>query len=230
MNYEFVRKQYENEHERQDKIVNGLSVPIGVLTGLGGLVGILVQGFSNQIVWLNWTFYVLIGLDGIAFGAALYFVIRCYFGQTYEYLPRLKELDDYYVGLVAYYVGNGQTEEDAKREFDRYIEQKMVQAETRNGRSNDEKMAFRYRGNWSIVAVLLLTVISGIPYSLDVNLRKEKVPQVHIENIGELSREIRNDQTSTAPAAGAPAGARQQNNQRGLTPDAVTSPPNSPPK
>jgi hypothetical protein len=222
---DFVRQQYDNEHERQDKIVNGLSVPIGVLTALGGLIGVLVQGFSNQIVWLNWIFYTLIAVDAAVLGGALYFLIRCYFGQTYEYLPRLSELDAYYGGLVAYYVGQGQTEDDANKEFRRYIEQKMILAETRNGRSNDEKMAFRYRGNWSIVGVLVLTVLAGIPYSVDVNLRRATIPQVHVDNISELGREIRNDKTAGSAPAAAPAGAGQPNDQRGVAPNAVAASP-----
>ena len=218
--------------DRQDKIVASLALPIGVLTALGSLLGILVRGYSNEFLLLNWFFYPFVAGAALAFTTALYFVIRAYFGQTYEYLPRLRELHDYETGLVAYYRETGQDEATAKAsaaaEFEEYLAGKIIEAGSVNAFNNDEKSAFRYRANWAVVAVLLLTILSGVPYVIDQSIRKPAVPTVHVDNLDATLKEIADGErtpaggATAAPASPpAPAGAGEPNDQRGAAPDTV---------
>src|SRR4051794_33608478 len=95
MDGDFLRRQYDSELDRQDRIVSSLSLPFGALTALGGLIGIMMRGFSYQHYLLTRLFLTLIVFALTAYGWTIYFLVRCYFGQTYEYLPRLRELRDY---------------------------------------------------------------------------------------------------------------------------------------
>ncbi len=221
MDRDFIRKQYDHELDRQDKIVGGLSLPVGVLTALGGFIGAMLRGFSEQFTNLTYTFYALIAIDCAVFAAALYFIRRAYFGQTYEYLPRLGELDEHYKALIAYHVQLGQNqkaaEDLAKTDFEEYLTGKIVKAGQRNALSNDDKSAFRYYANWSVVGALVLTLLAGIPYVMDSRNARRAVPTVHIDNLDPVLREIQNARvqaaSGAAAAAAAPDGAGEQNRE-----------------
>jgi hypothetical protein len=217
---DFIRKQYDHELDRQDKIVAGLSLPIAVLTALGGFIGAMLRGFSEQFMNLTYTFYALIAIDCAVFAAALYFIRRAFFGQTYEYLPRLGELEAHYKALIAYHVQLGQTqtaaEDLAKTDFQEYLTGKIIQAGQQNALSNDDKSAFRYYANWSVVSALVVTFLAGIPYVMDSRNARPAVPTVHIDNLGPVITEVQNarDQAaSAAAAAAAPDGAGEQNRE-----------------
>ena len=87
MDSDLFRKQYDHEVERQDKIVTSLGLPVGVLTIIGSGAAAMIQGFSYGFSNLNWWFYGLAAVDVVALIAALFFITRAYFSQTYEYLP-----------------------------------------------------------------------------------------------------------------------------------------------
>jgi hypothetical protein len=184
---EFVRQLYDFELDRQDKIIGSLSLPFGALTALGGLIGVMMQGFSYQHFFMTRFFLTIVVFALISYGLSVYFLIRCYFGQFYEYIPRPGELKAYYNELLVYYEKIAGNKADAAAAFAEYLEDKLIKAADRNGRNNDEKSSFRYRANWSLVAVLIFTIVSGLPYLIDVSWRKEKVPTVHIDNFDKLT-------------------------------------------
>jgi hypothetical protein len=228
---EFIRKQYDHEVDRQDRIVASLSLPVGVLTVLGSIMGIVVRGYSNEFLLLNWVFYPLVTSTAISFAVGMYFLIRAYFGQTYQYLPRLSELAEYEKGLVAYYQETGEdqstAEESARRDFAGYLAGKVVQAASQNAFNNDEKSAFRYRANWAVVAVLLLMIMSGVPYVIDQSISTEKVPTVHVDNLDATLKEILDAASTrqTGPAATAATGTGEQNDQRGSAANSLAPTP-----
>jgi hypothetical protein len=71
---DFIRKQYDHEVDRQDKIVASLSLPTGILTALGTAGATMIRGFSYQLANVTPAFYVLMGFDIVSFASALYFL------------------------------------------------------------------------------------------------------------------------------------------------------------
>jgi hypothetical protein len=213
---EFIRKQYDHEVQRQGELVSSLSLPFGILTVLGSAAASMIQGFSYTITRWTEVFYGLAGLDVVAFVIAVLLLIRAFFGQTYEYLPRLSDLNAYHQGLVAYYVGQGHTEVAAKQltdqEFETYLAGKMIQAATRNAISNDGKSASRHDGNRFIFVVLALTGLMIIPYAWDKRYAVAKIPAVHVDNLDSTLRDLqngRNDNNATSGATGAAGASRE---------------------
>lgn len=196
MKDDFIRRQYDHEVDRQDKVVSSLSLPVGILTALGTAGYAMIQGFSYSMSDVTAAFYALTGANIIAFAVALFHLRRAMFGQTYEYLPRLFELRKYHDGLVAYYAGQGHTVEEAQAsadsEFEEYLAGKMIKAGTKNAINNDEKSKGRYYANWCVFIVLIITALMVVPYAVDKRYAKPDVPAVHVDNLDSILREIQN--------------------------------------
>jgi hypothetical protein len=161
-------RQYERELDRHDKIVASLTLPVGVLTALGGGLGVLLQKFSYELIWPTRVFVTVAAMDAVAIVLTVYFLVRCYFGQKYGYLPRLVQLQGHYDALRKYHETYSNASGNADSDFEDYLRDKLIEANERSSFSNDEKSAFRYRASQCLTAVLVLTVVSSVPYGVDV--------------------------------------------------------------
>ena len=94
MDREFLKDRYDSELVRKDKLTDSLNLPIGILTAVGGLLGVMVTGFSYQILWVTRVFVMLVGLDCAAFGVSLVFLAFAFHRQRYGYLQHLGEFRD----------------------------------------------------------------------------------------------------------------------------------------
>ena len=204
MKDDFIRKQYDDEIERQHKIVASLSLPITILTGLGTAAAAMIQGFSYSMRDVTMAFGLVVLVNIGAFISALWFLRKAMFGQTYEYLPRPIVLKNYFDGLVAYYVGQGRADEEARQlageEFQEYLAGKMIKAGTKNAINNDEKSDARYYANWAIWGALIITGVMVIPYAVDRKYRSPEVPTVHVANLDSIRRELQNGNLNTGVA------------------------------
>ena len=53
MKIEFLKERYDFELKRSDQLTSELPLPVGVLSGLGGLMAAMVRSFPNKTVWLK---------------------------------------------------------------------------------------------------------------------------------------------------------------------------------
>ena len=86
MDVGFLQDRYDFELARRDKLTDSLNLPIGILTAVGGLIGVMVSGFSNQIPWLESAFILILALDLAAFAISLIFLARAFHQQKYACL------------------------------------------------------------------------------------------------------------------------------------------------
>jgi hypothetical protein len=105
MDLKFLKERYDFELQRKEQLTSALTLPVGVLSGLGGLMAAMVRSFPNKTLWLTVPFAVAFALDVVAFFVCLVYPARTYHRQKYLYLPLLKELEEW---------------EQAFREFNNY--------------------------------------------------------------------------------------------------------------
>lgn len=204
MGTEILWRQYERELDRHDKIVASLTLPVGVLTGLGSGLAVLLKNFSSELIWPTRLFLTLASIDAAAIVLAVYFLIRCYFGQKYGYLPRLVELQAHYDDLRKYHETYPNASGDADSDFEDYLRDKLIKADERNSFSNDDKSAFRYWANQCLTAVLVLTALTGIVYSVGVIERTRRdssseAPIYRFDNIELKETPVADDPKPPAP-------------------------------
>lgn len=167
MELDFLLDRYKWELERKDRLTEAVGLPVTILTLLGGLTVAMAQGFSYTIKPVAVAFVVALILEGIASAFCLYWLAKNYGGSSYEYLPRLLDLETYRIQMI----GSSDTPEEAEHEFESNLRERIINATDFNARTNDQRTAFLDRANQTLVVVLVVTAAGGVLYVLDLTLK-----------------------------------------------------------
>jgi len=167
LGFEFLKNRYDFELERKDKLTDALTLPVGVLTVLGSVLGVMAQSFTYSNRALTVTFAVFVVLDVVAFTVCLSCLARAYHAQTYTYLPTLKELHETEADLREFYEATGLSERDAVGNFALSFEERIIEAADANTTSNDRRSSLLHRSRVALFAVLVLTALAGLPFVAD---------------------------------------------------------------
>ena len=87
--FDFLKDRYDYELQRREQITAALTLPVGILTILGGAMAAMARSFSYKNGFLTWVFGTLLGLAGSAFFLCMLNLGRTYHRHTYIYLPLL---------------------------------------------------------------------------------------------------------------------------------------------
>lgn len=166
MDFEFLKERYNFELARKEDLTAALPLPVGVLTGLGGIMAAMGQSIDDASTVWTWLFLVPFASDVAAFVVALVFLAYAYHGQDYGYLPRLGELQADQEEIYRYFGENGGDDELARAEFQRQLERRMIEAADRNATSNDRRAAHLHRARQCLLGVLVLTFAAGFVFVL----------------------------------------------------------------
>ena len=91
--FDFLKDRYDYELQRREQLTAALTLPVGVLTILGGAMAAMARSFSYKDGLLTWAFGILLGSAVIAFFLCMLNLGRAYHRQTYIYLPMLGIID-----------------------------------------------------------------------------------------------------------------------------------------
>jgi hypothetical protein len=86
---DFFRDRYDYELRRREELTGALSMPVGVLTVLGGAMAAMARSFSYRDRPLTWAFGILLGFAVVAVVVCMVRLARAYHPQKYMYLPLL---------------------------------------------------------------------------------------------------------------------------------------------
>src|SRR5437868_11579548 len=94
LDFEFLKDRYDFELQRKEQLTTALSLPVGVLGGLGSLLAVMVRSFTFRNNALSWAFTLSIAAAIVSFFGCLIHLARAYHRQTYKFLPLLRALDE----------------------------------------------------------------------------------------------------------------------------------------
>ena len=80
---DFLEHRYEFELERKDQLTEALTLPVGVLTVLGSVLGVMAQYFDYRDDLPTKVFVMLLVADVVAFTVCLCYLSRAYHSQSY---------------------------------------------------------------------------------------------------------------------------------------------------
>jgi hypothetical protein len=165
--FDFLRSRYDYELQRKEQLTTALTLPVAVLTGLGGAIVAMARSFSYQDALLTWSFGPVLAGDGLAFFVCLVYLARAYHRQTYVFLPLLRQIDQSREEFLefAHVMAGGVGE--VLEEFEKQMRKRMIDAADSNTQTNDERSGLLNRARVALYAVLLLTAIAGVPYVVD---------------------------------------------------------------
>ena len=186
--FDFLKDRYDYELRRQEQLTAALTLPIGVLTVLGGVMVAMARSFSYQDGPLTWGFWILLGLAGIAFFLCIFHLGRAYHRQTDTYLPLLRDLQKARDQLREFYKQlylreiykeehqSGPADDLFQRKehqeggddlFQHELEKRIIDAADKNTQNNDQRRVYLFLARREIFAVLALIAIMGMIYVVD---------------------------------------------------------------
>jgi hypothetical protein len=170
---DFLKNRYDFELERKNKLTGDLALPIGVLSGLGGLAAAMARSFTYSIPALTASFLVCFILAAVGFLVCLVFLGRAYLAQTYEYLPLLADLDRSFEEFQVFNVYVRDTGGTNEATFDDELRKRIIKAADRNTLSNDQRAKWLHFSRIMLFVVVGLMALTGLPYIADqvINMR-----------------------------------------------------------
>lgn len=163
MDWDFIRQRYDHELARQERLTAALALPVGILGGIGTAGVAMCRTFVHSSEGLRVLFYAGMVGAGVAVTVCLVCLSIAFVAQTYAYLPRLGEMQEFETQLVAFLHQPGRdrdVDEDVRQEIQRH----MIEAADTNARSNERRDRWMH---WSRVALLLAVAFaygSGVVY------------------------------------------------------------------
>lgn len=105
--------------------------------------------------------------DALAFLASLLWLAIAYHNQTYVYLPLLRDLKRAEDEFREFNLYLEHTPEEAEKDFEDHLKERMIDASDRNTESNDLRAKHLYWARVTLFVVLVLTALAGFPYVID---------------------------------------------------------------
>ncbi len=211
MDQQFYAALYEAEWQRRDQLQSSLSTPLGILVLVGTALTVLLQQFKSNSHILNVVFWPLFVGACAALAVAAYMVVRSFHGYVYSRIPLPSQIRDYHEGLRAHYVAAGYPGL-ADKEFQLYLLNRYVEAADRNSVHNVNRGEYLHKANRALVAALVATALSAVPYGIAVRSVQPEPQKVEIVRIAGVSNDGgrtgrspapigKRDSTQAAPAA-----------------------------
>ncbi|MEC3814151.1 hypothetical protein PNF30_16195 [Bacillus safensis] len=188
---------YYYEIEQKEKLNSRVTIPIGVLTLL---VGLVIYYFKNiKDIDLNgWgiVFFVVYILFILSIVFCGYLVFKAYYNYTYHYLPDPTTFQNDTNKIIDYYETNYETffkNEGAKSELISDEINKMLcnyykECTTQNVNMNKLKVTYlRYAGYATVIA-LFLALFTVLPFQFSI--KDDKVNKVEIQQLDEVITEL----------------------------------------
>jgi hypothetical protein len=167
LDFEFINNRYDFELTRKESLTDALTFPVGVLSGLGSVIGIMARGFTYRDSVLDELFAFAVTGSGCAFVGSLILLARAFVAQTYVHLPTLNDLEtavsefdefNTYVESIG-----GEVEET----FEDDLRKRIIEAADRNSESNERRARFLHWGRVSLLWLLGFTAATGFVYVID---------------------------------------------------------------
>lgn len=179
---QFYKELYFHELERKDRITAQAQIRFAfIVTGVALSAYMLrVLDFSEP-TYLVWLFSCCLFLAMIPFGYSVWVLSKAFWGNKYDYLPVLTDVESYRQDLERHYL---ETDEEGSCESDmlEYLLNSFAAISAKNTKVNDErlrKMHRFYRLSLPSLGVFLVASILFIFADLDASSpRKPIVVQV----------------------------------------------------
>lgn len=188
---ELLKEMYYFEVERKNKLSTSLSIPIGILTFIFGIITFFLRNISclGYNGWVIIFFCIFFILTIISLVCAIVFLIRSFYKYKYKYLPMPSDIENDIKNIKEYY--KNPYFKDYKKEdieklieidffslFPRYYKQCIKQ----NINNNDRKSLYLHKTSTAIILIIIFLFLSSIPFNVRyyINQKVEKIQKVEI--------------------------------------------------
>lgn len=167
LDFAFFKNRYDFELDRKEKLTAALTLPVGVLSVLGGASIAMVRSFTYSDPGRTWFFKAGLVASALTFLTCLVLLAVAYIAQTYVYLSLLRQLTtsrDEFLEYAKVMAGGVQ---EVMEDFERDVTRRIIDAADANTLSNDRRSKFMHWSRISLFAVLTSVAFSGVFYMFD---------------------------------------------------------------
>ena len=181
MNLELLREQYSFELSRKQQLESSLTLPVVVLTGLGGVAFSYGKTFSYSRNLQTLLFSVSLLGAILSFICVFYYLVRAAHRFMYEVIPSSLELLSYHEEVKRYYQSVG-VPFQAEIDFESRLKKAYAEASSKNRQNNISKAAYLYRANMGLVVGAVFLALCAGPYLANELAKPSPVQKVEIVN------------------------------------------------
>jgi hypothetical protein len=163
---DFLKDQYDGEITRRYQLAGSLSLPIAVLTVLGGALLAMAQSVNRPLSLLEWIVLGLAAAGTVSATYVGYFLFRFQLGHDYSYVATARQVDDYRIQLEDYYKRHPMRGADVDKEVLDYIRGEMIASAHDNALTNDLKSAYLNKANVALAICASVTFAAAVPYTV----------------------------------------------------------------
>ena len=161
---DFYKELYFFEWTRKEQLASATNLPVGILAALVAGLLFLVQSFPYRSGTTAVLFVLCTALSATAQALAAFFIVRALLGYWYQQLADSQDLRAYHRQLVSWHQVVGGSRDEADRDFDLFLEERLTEATDANRRNNTRIGDALDNATRAIVGALLFAALSVAPY------------------------------------------------------------------
>jgi hypothetical protein len=167
MSLDLYRRIYDEEWRRRDAIQASITLPITLVSVLGGALFVFARSFSFAVDPLTFWFTVPFTVAAVACAVTIYFLVRTSFGYLYRRIPWPDDIRRHHNALHSFHESQGDPPGLAERAFDDFLIARLVDAAERNARNNVDSGQYLYRAHQALIVTLVAIILTALPYLID---------------------------------------------------------------
>ncbi len=189
--FDFYKDLYHRENDRKAIIENLLAIPIAVLTAIFSYLFLLGSTFDYGQYWLTtWFFSFLWTISAILLLICLYFLIKCFIGNTKAYtgINYAIQLHDWKKELIDHYKIHSNVDEEGSKKladdkFKDFILDSFVRHVDNNMYLNDKKSKNLFLGIGFLIGSIVTTLMLTFPYAINYFKKAKEKYKVEIVSV-----------------------------------------------
>lgn len=164
----FYKDRYQIEIARKAEIATAISVPLGVVSLLFGLLAVMAKDLRWPLAPLESAVFAVIFTSAFAGVVVVFFLFAAHTGYRYAFFPTAEQLRKQYDDGVAAHKAAGQSDDDAAKKSEAEtlteIEAMYIQLSSENAVLNERKAKQLRKANLALMAAVALGLIAGALY------------------------------------------------------------------
>jgi len=163
----FLKELYFRELDRRDVLDSAPTLRIGVLALLAALHSFYFSIFPLGNSGWTWIFLALTSAATVLSVLAILWIVRCFVGYTWKYLPPAARLLEYFGELTAYEQEYRLGERRASQLFDESLRHQLAKTTEHNESNNVKRSELLYGASRFLAAAVILTLLAAIPVLIE---------------------------------------------------------------
>lgn len=176
--YDLYEKLYFHEIEVREKLGGRLQTPMAIIVSLIGVLAFLIQNFdSEHLTTPAMAFLILLILSTVVLVVAIYFFVRSWYGNTYDFLPSADDTEQYRQLLQKTYEQYKDGDVLAEEYLYEYLCSNYIKCATQNTQCNDKRSLNIHKMNGTVIISTVLIALSVMVFFLgDIDKSKTNRP------------------------------------------------------